>query len=154
MRILIDVNVLVALVYPENENHAPAVKWLDGVANDSVFVCRMTQNGLLRLLTLSGVMKDDVRTMGEAWRVYDRVMTDARFCFAPEPEGIEDLWRTLCPAQVIAPKKWMDAYLAAFAIASGMQFVTFDRGFRDFRGLNLHLLGAPAVHEQNADYAV
>ena len=36
----------------------------------------------------------------------------------------------------------MNAYLAAFAIESGMRYVTFDRGFQKFipRGLDLLLL--------------
>jgi predicted nucleic acid-binding protein len=34
----------------------------------------------------------------------------------------------------------MDAYLAAWARAAGMRFVTFDRGFKVFEGLDLQLL--------------
>lgn len=30
----------------------------------------------------------------------------------------------------------MDAYLAAFAIAGGFQFVTTDKDFKQFKGLN------------------
>jgi hypothetical protein len=37
----------------------------------------------------------------------------------------------------------MDAYLAAFACAGGFQLVTTDSGFRQFRGLDLLLLGEP-----------
>jgi hypothetical protein len=42
----------------------------------------------------------------------------------------------------LAPKLWMDAYLAAFAIAGGMRIVTLDKDFRNFesQGLNLLLL--------------
>lgn len=41
-----------------------------------------------------------------------------------------------------SPKVWMDAYLAAFAITSGLRFVTFDRDFQKFRtqGLDLVIL--------------
>ena len=34
-----------------------------------------------------------------------------------------------------------DAYLAAFAIVASRRLVTLDRGFRQFRGLDLDLLG-------------
>lgn len=154
MHILIDVNVLHALVYEESQNHREAIQWLGGIGGDTIVVCRVTQHGLLRLLTLPQVMKGNVRTMEQAWGVYDGLMSDTRFRFVWEPEGMENLWRNLCPASIVAPQKWTDAYLAAFAIASGMQFVTFDRGFRDFRGLNLKLLGQPALHEDMAIYTI
>ena len=154
MRILTDVNILLALVYDENEHHHHATQWLKSVVNDRIIVCRTTQSALLRLLTLSSLMQANVLTMGEAWGVYDRLMSDGRFVFASEPENLEDIWRALCPAKMIAPKKWMDAYLAAFAIAVGAQLVTLDRGFRDFPGLNLHLLGPTAIHEDAAAYQV
>jgi predicted nucleic acid-binding protein len=40
-------------------------------------------------------------------------------------------------------KLWMDAYLAAFALAGGYQMVTTDTAFRQFHGLDLMLLGSP-----------
>ncbi len=40
-----------------------------------------------------------------------------------------------------SPKIWMDAYLAAFALAGGYQMVTTDAAFKQFRGLDLLLLG-------------
>ena len=39
-----------------------------------------------------------------------------------------------------SPKLWMDAYLAAFAIAGDCQLVTTDKAFKQFKGLNLLLL--------------
>jgi toxin-antitoxin system PIN domain toxin len=154
MLFLTDINVLLALVYGDNEYHHQAKQWLKGVANDSVIVCRVTQNGLLRLLTLAAVMRDDVLTMSQAWQLYDQLMADERFTFVHEPDGIEEVWRALCPSNAVSPKKWMDAYLAALAIALGAQLVTFDRGFREFRGLNLHLIGQVALHEERALYAL
>jgi predicted nucleic acid-binding protein len=35
----------------------------------------------------------------------------------------------------------MDAYLAAFAFAGGYRMVTTDAAFKQFRGLDLELLG-------------
>lgn len=41
-----------------------------------------------------------------------------------------------------SPKVWMDAYLAAFAIRTGLPFASLDADFRRFEaaGLDLHLL--------------
>jgi predicted nucleic acid-binding protein len=40
-----------------------------------------------------------------------------------------------------SPKLWMDAYIAAFALAGRYRMVTTDAAFRQFRGLNLLVLG-------------
>jgi len=154
MRALCDVNALLALVYAGHEHHRPVVKWLDAMPDDSVLICRTSQAGLLRLLTIRSLMQDDVCTMAAAWRVYDQLLADSRFRFCSEPEGVTDLWRALCPPHMVAPKKWTDAYLAAFAIATGTRLVTLDRGFHEFRGLEVLVLGQPALNEEGEVYQV
>ena len=54
----------------------------------------------------------------------------------------QGLWRTLAAADSASPKVWMDAYLAAFAIAGGLRLVTLDRDYKNFvpQGLDLVLL--------------
>ena len=48
----------------------------------------------------------------------------------------------VCRARDCAsPKLWMDAYLAAFALAGRNQKVTTDAAFRQFQGLDLLVLG-------------
>ena len=61
-----------------------------------------------------------------------------------EPSGTLALWRTLAGLDSASPKVWMDAYLAAFAIAGGVRMVTLDRDFKNFvpQGLDLALLTA------------
>jgi len=87
------------------------------------------------------VMKSDVQTLIGAWDTYDALLQDDRFTFAGEPDGVDVILRTLTALDLPALQLWQDAYLASFAIASNMQLVTFDRGFRQFKGLNLVLLG-------------
>lgn len=57
---------------------------------------------------------------------------------------MEAKWFALARLASPAPKRWMDAYLAAFAMCAGMRFVTFDAGFEQFvpLGLDLALLRA------------
>jgi uncharacterized protein len=54
---------------------------------------------------------------------------------------VEPLWKELAVRETASPKLWMDAYLAAFALAGRYQMVTTDAGFRQFRGLDLLVLG-------------
>lgn len=153
-RVLADINLLFALAFKASTQHHYANDWLNTMSQDAVIVCRNTQNGFLRLLTTPAAMRADAQTMNEAWHTYDTLMADARFSFWPEPDGVEEVWRALCASRQVSPKKWNDAYLAAFAIAAGLQLATFDRGFRDFPGLDMILLGPAAVHEAEPIYEI
>ena len=57
-----------------------------------------------------------------------------------EPRGLETQWKKLAGGPWPSPKLWMDAYLAAFAMAGGYQIVTTDKAFKQFKLLDLVLL--------------
>jgi predicted nucleic acid-binding protein len=65
---------------------------------------------------------------------------DPRIGFADEPTDLELHWKRLSLRGSASPKLWMDAYLAAFAIAGGHQLVTIDAAFTQFTGLNAIVL--------------
>jgi predicted nucleic acid-binding protein len=80
-------------------------------------------------------------TNAEAWAVYEGFMADDRIALRiDEPEELEPHWKTFGSRDTASPKRCMDAYLAAFAVAAGLRLVTTDTAFRDFPGLNLTLL--------------
>lgn len=76
----------------------------------------------------------------EAWEVLDRLLEDEAVGYAAEPGEIDGLWRSLSEEPAASPKRWMDAYLASFAMAGRLRLVTFDRGFRAFEPAGLDLL--------------
>jgi toxin-antitoxin system PIN domain toxin len=129
--LLLDVNVWVALSCAAHEHHQTAADWYSSL-DDTVELtfCRITQLGLLRLLTSEAVMGDEVLTQSDAWRVYDAWRRDARVSFAPEPAGLDRTFRQRSRAKAASPKSWADAYLSAFADEGGLSLVTFDRAFR------------------------
>jgi len=59
-----------------------------------------------------------------------------------EPLELVHHWARLGAVAQSAPKAWMDAHLAAFAIAGGYWLVTLDRAFRQYvsAGLALRVL--------------
>ncbi|MGA8028107.1 MAG: TA system VapC family ribonuclease toxin [Bryobacteraceae bacterium] len=122
-----DVNVWLALASRRHSHALTCGAWLNSIDSEVVF-CRVTQMGLLRLLTHESVMGSDVLSCREAWRVYRTILTDERIQFAPEPFTLEQEWRKVTMHERPAPKIWTDAYLIAFARAAGMQLVTLDRG--------------------------
>lgn len=126
-----DVNVWVALTHAGHVHHLVASDWFDSLPSDVRFCfCRFTQLGLLRLLTAEAVMGDEVMNQPDAWDVYDRWIADACVRFMEEPPELERRFRARTRSKHAAPKTWGDAYLAAFAEASQVTLVTFDRAFR------------------------
>jgi toxin-antitoxin system PIN domain toxin len=126
-----DINVWVALTHGGHVHHPVAHHWFDSLPADVRFCfCRLTQLGLLRLLTAEAVMGDEVMNQSEAWAVYDRWISDDRVRLLEEPFGFEHRFRARTRLRHAATKAWADAYLAAFAETSQLTLVTFDRAFR------------------------
>lgn len=126
-----DVNVWLALSYESHVHYSVARTWFERVDHDArVCFCRLTQIGLLRLLTTIAVMgEDEVLSQVGAWRIYDRWLEDDRVLFLEEPSNLEPRFRTFSQQQRAAPKDWSDSYLCAFAETAGLRLVTFDRAF-------------------------
>ena len=77
-----------------------------------------------------------------AWMQSQELLALPQIIWLGEPAGLEAEWKRAASLPSASPKVWMDAYLAAFAITSEMEFVTADRDFRRFEkdGLKLTLL--------------
>lgn len=139
-RYLADVNVWFALAVEEHQHHRQARQWWDETPGTLGFV-RTTQLGLLRLLTSSGPMRGQPLTNQEAWAVWDGFLSDDRVRVFPEMASLDDQFRVLSMSSQPSPKVWVDAYLAAHAVANGAVLVTFDRAFSRYN-VPCHLLGA------------
>jgi toxin-antitoxin system PIN domain toxin len=144
---LLDTNVWVSLAIDRHEHHLLALDWFDKASDDaSACFCRMTQSSFLRLLTLNALFKEDTMTNNQAIAAYRRLRQDPRVGWLGEPEGLEANWFALASLRTPAPKRWMDAYLCAFARSVGADLVTFDRGDRQLEGhaLKITLLASGA----------
>ncbi len=123
-----DINVWLALSTPDHQHFRVAWDWYTALPDVCVLAfCRITQLGLLRLLTTQSVMGRGTLTQAEAWQAYDHWIEAAGAEFADEPEELEPAFRALSVTQQASPKEWADAYLAAFSDISGFPLITFDR---------------------------
>jgi len=143
---LCDSNVWLALALSEHVHHEVTHGWLKTIEEPaSVCFCRATQQSFLRLLTNASVLRpygNPPLTNRQAWKVYEALLGDDRIVFqAHEPSGLDAKWKQFALRDSASPKMWMDAYLAGFALAGGYTMVTTDDGFKQFRGLDLKLLG-------------
>jgi toxin-antitoxin system PIN domain toxin len=130
-----DVNVWIALSVSGHPHHGDASRWLRRLPDDPVLIfSRFTQMGLLRLVTNTAVMGDEVLTLGEAWAVYDRWLEDPRVDFYPEPRNVDVGFRraTQPYAGQPATKLVGDCWLLAYAEAAQARLVTFDQALHSF----------------------
>jgi toxin-antitoxin system PIN domain toxin len=125
-----DLNVWLALSWANHMHSDAAWTWFSEREDSRVFFCRFTQIGLLRLLATSAVMGKDARTIGEAWRVYDRWLEDSRVGIRQEPLELEAAFRaaTRPVSRLSSPKALGDCYLRAVSQAADATLVTLDRG--------------------------
>lgn len=138
---LVDANVWLALSAGSHVHHTAARDWFDGQLDGACAFCRVTQLALLRHLTNAKIMGPLVQNQQQAWDAYDCLINDPRVIFLTEPPGLDIKFRALSSSTNSSSKLWTDAYLAALAIQTFAQLVTFDRGFQTFAGLDLGLLG-------------
>lgn len=122
-----DVNVWLALLMADHIHRAAALRWWDSDQSDSIAFCRLTQIGVLRLLTAAVAMNGKPLTMAGAWTAYDRLFGDSRVCFVGEPPELERSFRAHASKAGASPKVWADAYLLAFASVADAGVVTLDR---------------------------
>jgi uncharacterized protein len=136
-----DINVWLALLLEDHTHRRIALEWWDTGEADSIAFCRITQLGVLRLLTTPAAMNGKPLTMNAAWKAHDRLYRDPRVVFLPEPASLEEPLRRLASGGAAsssknrwAPKLWAEGYLAAFASRSGATLVTFDRALASRSG--------------------
>jgi len=143
-RFLPDVNAWFALCRSEHQYHEASHAWLSAVLDaESIAFTRVTQQGLLRLLTTDTVMRNYASralTNQEAWNIWKTWTKDERIHWLDETPGLVDPWQRLGAVRSASPKLWMDAYLAALAMTSGYRLVTLDRAFLSFKGLDTEVI--------------
>jgi len=141
---LADSNIWLALTLSKHRFHRASRAWLDRMnAEDLALFCRSTQQSYLRLLTTTEVLAPygiAPLSNAEARAAYEGWLTSGCAAFMDEPRGVDSYWKTLAVRETASPKVWMDAYLAAFAMSGGHQLVTTDKGFKQYKGLDLEVL--------------
>lgn len=141
---LFDTNVWLAAVFPKHPFHPTAQRALQQASHGQPAMwCRATQQSFLRLAStpaLHNAYDAKGTTNRDALLAMDTMQALPQVGLLEEPVGTLTLWRTLAGLDNASPKIWMDAYLAAFAIAGGLRMVTLDRDFKNFLPHRLDLV--------------
>lgn len=123
-RVLLDVNVLLALLDADHVDHTRARAWLSDVVTEGWASCPITENGFVRIISqprypspVSPSVAVDLLARATATDLHEFWACDVSLL----DSAVVDRTRVHGPRQVT------HAYLLAMATAHGGSFATFDR---------------------------
>jgi toxin-antitoxin system PIN domain toxin len=130
-----DLNVWLALAWPDHIHHQHAVHYWEQQAAEQVLFSTVTALGLVRLVCQPKLMGKAVRNAAEASALLEAFCKQPGVTLAePEHQGWEVFHQLLRGGEIPA-RLCTDTHLAALAIANGWRLVSFDRDFERFAGL-------------------
>jgi toxin-antitoxin system PIN domain toxin len=138
---MLDVNVLVYAFQREDNAHLFFSRWLTALlgSDESFAVPELVLSSFVRVATLSRIWKVPA-TVDEALAFCGLLHASPRCLVVHPTERHWELFATLCRDAGARGNLVTDAYLAAFALDRGDEWVTADRDFGKFPGLTWRLL--------------
>ena len=143
---LIDTCVWLAVSFEAHPCHRQTRQALLEATPDQPWLwCRASQQSFLRLASTPTLLKAygaPKATNRDALQALQGLSALPQVAVVDEPPTLVATWMKLACLDQPAPKRWMDAYLAAMAITGEWRLVTLDRDFLTFRndGLDLQLM--------------
>ena len=138
---LFDTNVWIALTFQSHPIHTAAnAVYARVTADRKAYFCRSTQQSFLRLISsakFTAHYGSTALSNRDAFAELDGLMQRPNVSYLDEPQDILPDWKAYADLTTASPKRWMDAYLAAFAVKAGLEFVSNDAAFKSFAGLAL-----------------
>ena len=128
-RHLVDVNVLLALIWPRHESHAAAHDWFAKSGCRAWATNPLTQLGVLRLLTNPAVTRGAV-SAATALEVLSEATSHAGHEFWPLHRELPASLKRVAH-RVSGHRQWPDALLLWHAMARNGVLVTFDSGVKE-----------------------
>ncbi|MGH7339207.1 MAG: TA system VapC family ribonuclease toxin [Candidatus Rokuibacteriota bacterium] len=125
MTALLDVNVLVALAWPNHVHHGPALAWFERRAAEGWATCPLTQSGFVRVSSNPRVLPA-AKTPEEAIRLLRRIVALPGHEFWADDVAIAD-GGTVDAGRIRVHSQVTDAHLLALARRRGGRLATFDR---------------------------
>lgn len=126
---LLDVNVLVALAWPNHIHHARAIAWFGSVREDGWATCPVTESGFIRVSSNARVIPE-ARTPAAAIAHLGRMRHLPGHVFWSDDVSPTDPSATAF-GRVVGHRQVTDAHLLTIAIRNGGRLATFDRGVSD-----------------------
>lgn len=125
MTVLLDVNVLVAIAWPNHVHHVAARSWFADKRFDGWHTSSLTQSGFIRISS-NQRSTPDARTPMEAGMLLSKLCALPEHSFVPDSvdllQGLDEF-----PGVVNGNSQVTDFHLILIARSVNAHFVTFDR---------------------------
>jgi toxin-antitoxin system PIN domain toxin len=126
---LLDVNVLVALAWPNHVHHAPAKEWFAAHHAAGWATCSVTESGFVRVSSNSRATPE-AKSPAEALFLLRQMVAQTGHQFWLDDISIAKS-ELIDAAKLLGHRQVTDAHLVALTIHHGGRLVSFDRGLLD-----------------------
>jgi toxin-antitoxin system PIN domain toxin len=139
--ILPDVNILVHAFRADTPNHGICRRWLDGVVNGDARYGMSPQilSSVIRIATHPKVFAIPSST-DEILEFCDILLAQSHCVVIQPGERHWDIFKRMCTEADARGNLVPDAWFAALAIESGCEWITLDRDYARFPGLQWRVL--------------
>ncbi len=142
-RVLLDVNVLIAMSWPAHICHRPALQWFATNAQRGWVTCPITEAAFVRILSNPSFSRDAL-TPHQALALLKANTAHPRHQFWPDDLPLADALKHLVK-NIVRHQQVTDAYLLAVVEHHRGALATFDKGIPQLaRGIdvNIELIGS------------
>lgn len=126
---LLDVNVLIALTWPNHVHHVAARRWFDRASRGGWATCPLTQLGFVRVSSNPSAIRDAVRPV-EAVAMLERLTALPGHDFWPDEVAVTPAG-PFASLSLVGHRQVTDAHLLALVQHHGGKLATLDRGVPD-----------------------
>lgn len=127
MTALLDINVLIALAWPNHVHHEAARAWFTAQRDDGWATCPLTEAGFVRVSCSPSVVRHDVAPL-EAIALLGKIRRLGAHSFWPLDRSVFELPEQIS-ARMQGYRHITDAVLLAAAMQRNGRLATLDRGF-------------------------
>jgi len=121
---LLDVNLLVAMSWPQHSLHTTALKWMAQHGREGWATCPFTQAGFVRIISNPAFSRDALEPQ-EALSLLRANLQHPAHQFWPDQLTVYDALRRVRP--ITGHNQTTDAYLLALALSKRARLVTLDK---------------------------
>lgn len=121
---LLDVNVLVALSWPQHTSHPTALKWMTRHGREGWATCPFTEAGFVRIISNPAFSRDALDPQ-QALSLLRANLQHPAHQFWPDTLRVYDALMKV--RQITGHNQTTDAYLLALAISRRARLVTLDK---------------------------
>lgn len=129
---LLDVNVLIALAWPQHVHHASAHTWFDRVGRRAWATCPMTQLGFVRISSNPKIIPEAVSPR-QAMAMLSRILGVSGHEFWADDLALNKA-AAFASVVLVGHRQVNDAYLLALSEHHGGKLATFDGGIAELLG--------------------